>query len=298
MSDAPPRLEGTFTALVTPMNQDGSVDFGALQELIDWQLEEGIDGLVPCGTTGESATMSAGERAEVIERVIHGVKDRVPVIAGCGSNNTQAAIEHQRRAKDAGAKVSLVVTPYYNKPTPEGLYRHYSALLEAVDLPIVVYNVPGRTGCDLKPETLARLAELPGIVSIKEATGDLSRVSEIRRTLGEDFSLLSGDDPSAAAFAFLGGDGVISVSSNVAPKDMAEMIRAARKGETEKARALQRKLTPLFEALFWESNPIPVKAGVAMQGRCQENYRLPLCPMSDSLQKPLRSVLSEGGWLP
>ncbi|MEZ4271609.1 MAG: 4-hydroxy-tetrahydrodipicolinate synthase [Myxococcota bacterium] len=294
-------LGGTFTALVTPMNRDGSVDFGALDKLVDWQIDAGIEGLVPCGTTGESATMDAQERASVIERVIARANtragNRVTVIAGAGSNDTRAAIEHQRRAKDVGASYSLVATPYYNKPTPEGLYRHYSALREAVDLPIVIYNVPGRTACDMKPATVSRLSSIDGIVAIKEATGDLDRVAAIRKSTPADFAILSGDDPSACALAFMGGDGVISVSSNVVPKQMSEMMRYALQGKVSEARAEHNRLRPLFEALFWESNPIPVKAALVLQKRLQENYRLPLCEMNAELRTKLAEVLKVGGWL-
>jgi len=291
-------LRGVMTAIATPMNKDGSVDFGALDDFVESQIEGGVDGLVPCGTTGESATMSADERAQVITAVVKKAADRVVVVAGAGSNNTADAIEHQKRAKDTGAKLSLVVTPFYNKPTPEGLYRHYSALLEAVDLPIVLYNVPGRTGCDMKPDTVGRLAKLDGIVAVKEATGDLDRVAGIRNlTEGENFAVLSGDDVTTCPFVLLGGDGVISVTSNVAPKEMARMVHAALDGKVAEAREVHNSLRDLFAALFFESNPIPVKAALAMQNKMQEAYRLPLCEMSKNPRDALAAVLKAGGWI-
>ena len=279
------------------MNQDGSVDFGALEALVDWQLAEGVEGFVPCGTTGESATMTAQERQDVIARVVDRAAGRVPVIAGAGHNATAVAIEHQKRAADTGAAYALVATPYYNKPTPEGLYRHYSALLDAADIPIVLYNVPGRTGCDMTPPTVARLAELEGIVAIKEATADLDRVAAIRAVTAEDFALLSGDDGTACPFAMLGGDGVISVASNTVPKAMSEMMRAALGGEMAAAREQHGKLRSLFEALFWESNPIPVKASLVMMGKVQEHYRLPLCEMGAKARADLETLMRRDGWL-
>ena len=290
-------LRGTFTALVTPMNQDGSVDQGALDALVDWQLAEGVEGLVPCGTTGESATLTGDERAQVIGRVVQRVNKRVPVIGGGGSNSTQVAIEHQKRLLDTGADYALVVTPYYNKPMPAGLIAHYRALWEAAPIPIVAYNVPGRTGCDMQPSTIGELAKIDGVVAIKEATGDLDRIAAIQKEVGEDFAILSGDDPTAAAFAFLGGGGVISVTSNVAPADMGAMIRAALGGENDRARELHNTLRPLFEALFIESNPIPVKAALAMQNRLQETYRLPLAAMQSDTRATVHRVMQEGGWL-
>lgn len=290
-------LRGVFTALVTPMNKDGSVDFGALDALVDAQLDAGIDGLVPCGTSGESATLNADERQKVIARVVDRAGARVPVIAGAGNNSTAVAIEHQKRAKETGAPCTLVATPYYNKPTPEGIYRHYAALLEAVDIPIVLYNIPGRTACDMKPATVARLAGLDGIVGIKEATADLDRVAAIRSLAPETFALLCGDDLATCPFVLLGGDGVISASANVAAKEMVDMVLAALDGDVESARATHNRLRPLFEALFLEANPIPVKAALAMQQRIQETYRLPLCEMSAEPRARLEAVLREGGWL-
>lgn len=291
------KLRGTFTALVSPMNKDGSLDLVALQALVDWQIKSGIDGLVPCGTTGEAATMTSDERLEVISCVVKQVNGRVPVLGGTGANGTQATIENQRRAKETGIDFGLVVTPYYNKPSPEGLYRHYAAVAEATDLPIVLYNVPGRTGCDMLPETVARVAKLPTVVGIKEATADLLRVATIRKAAGPQFAILSGDDFTACPFALLGGDGLISVSTNVAPKDISKMIEAALAGRAADARALHDRLQDLFSAMFYESNPIPVKAAVALAGRIQEVYRLPLCEMGEANKAKLKAVLRAGEWI-
>jgi 4-hydroxy-tetrahydrodipicolinate synthase len=290
-------LRGVFTALVTPMNEDGSVDFGALDALVDAQLDAGVDGLVPCGTTGESATLDAGERQAVIARVVDRAGSRVPVIAGAGHNSTAVAIEHQKRAKDAGAPCTLVATPYYNKPTQEGLYRHYTALLEAVDIPIVLYNIPGRTACDMKPATVGRLGQLDGIVGIKEGTADVDRVAAIRGCTPETFSILAGDDNTACPVILLGGDGIISASANIAAKEMVAMVHAALDGKAESARTIHGRLRPLFAALFLEANPIPVKAALAMQQRIKEAYRLPLCEMGAEPRQQLEAVLREGGWL-
>ncbi len=290
-------LRGTFTALVTPMNENGSVDFGALDALVDAQLAAGIAGLVPCGTTGEAVTLSAAERVEVVSRVVKKARGKVPVVAGTGSNSTADSIEHQKRAKDAGATHGLVVTPFYNKPTPEGLFRHYAAIAEAVDLPIIVYNVPGRTGCDIKPDTLARVSTIPRVVAVKEATADLDRVTLIRRSAKAGFALLSGDDGSACPFVLLGGDGVISVVSNLLPAETVAMIRAALDGKVVEARDWHHKLRDIIAALFFESNPIPVKAAMAMKRMVKEHYRLPLCEMQPENKKKLEAAMRAGGWL-
>lgn len=291
------KLRGTYTALVTPMNINGSIDYGALDELVEAQILGGIDGLVPCGTTGESATMSGQERFEVIEHVVRKVNGRTPVIAGAGSNSTSVAIEHQKRAADTGADYALVVTPYYNKPSPEGLYRHYNAILEAVDMPIVLYNVPGRTGCDMKPDTVARLAKLGGIVAVKEATADLTRVPVINNSTAADFKLLSGDDATTCQFVLDGGDGVISVTSNLLPDSMSEMVRCAATGDVEKARAIHAQLAAIMDTLFIESNPIPIKTALELQGRFKANMRLPLCEMGEATKATLADVMKNGGWL-
>ena len=289
-------FKGAFTALVTPMNADNSVDFEAVKALATWQISEGIAGLVPCGTTGESATMSADERQKVIQAVVEVAQGKVPVIAGAGGNNTRNAIEHQKRARDAGADATLVVTPYYNKPTPEGLYRHYEAIADAVDIPMIAYNVPGRTGCDMLPETYHRLLNIPAIVGIKEATGDITRLSALLRGT-RSTSLLSGDDPTSCPFLLLGGTGVISVTSNFLPKPFSEMVSAAMQGNTEKARKIHHELAPLFAGLFIESNPIPVKAALSMTKKIENNLRLPLVPMHKENQLQLKRILENGGWL-
>ena len=296
MSLNPSQLRGTFTAVVTPFNRDGSLDLGALDALVDRQLDGGITGLVPCGTTGEAATLSAEERERVIRRVVARAGGRAQVIAGTGANSTAATVENQQRAKDAGADAALVVTPYYNKPTPEGLVRHYAAIADAVDFPTILYNVPGRTGCDMKPETVARVSMLRGVMGIKEATGDLDRVGALRVSTRPDFVLLSGDDATAVPFVLLGGDGVISVTSNVAPGEMVQMIQAALAGRVTDARRLHDRLRPLFAALFWEANPIPVKAALAIRQQLAECYRLPLCEMSPEPRRRLETILREGGW--
>lgn len=291
------QLRGVLTALVTPMNNDGSIDFGALDALVEWQLQSGIQGLVPCGTTGESVTLDGAERVQVIAAVAKKAAGRVPIVAGTGSNSTRATIENQRRAYDAGATIGLVVTPYYNKPTPEGLFRHYCAVADACALPVMIYNVPGRTACDIKPATVIRIAAHTNIIGIKDATGDLNRVSQLRAHTRPDFALLSGDDGTTCAFVLMGGHGVISVASNIAPTDMVEMVQHSLAGNLKPARHAHEKMALLFEALFWEANPIPVKAALAMQNRIQENYRLPLCEMSSEPKEKLRSVLKNGGWI-
>ena len=291
------QLSGVLTALVTPMNADGSVDFGALDTLVDKQIAAGIDGLVPCGTTGESATMTADEREEVIKRVVQRANGRCTVVAGAGANSTAVAIEHQKRAAGTGADFALVVTPFYNKPTPAGLYKHYEALLSAADIPIILYNVPGRTGCDMQPATVIDIAKMDGIIAVKEATADIDRVADIRAGVQEGFKILSGDDGTTCPFVLLGGDGVISVTSNLVPAQMVAMVHAASRGEVETARNHHDSLRPLFDALFIESNPIPIKTALAMAGQLEEHYRLPLCPISDGAREQLERVLKTGGWL-
>ncbi|OGR10830.1 MAG: 4-hydroxy-tetrahydrodipicolinate synthase [Deltaproteobacteria bacterium RIFOXYB12_FULL_58_9] len=291
------KLRGTLTALVTPMNRDGSIDFGALDALVDTQIESGINGLVPCGSTGEAATMTAIEREQIITRVVKKVAGRVVVIAGAGGMGTLEAIDNQKRAAGSGAACALVATPAYNRPTPEGLYRHYAALLDAVDFPTMLYNVPSRTGTDMLPATVGRIAALSGIVGIKEATGDLDRVAAIRALTPPEFLHFSGDDPSACAYVLLGGHGVISVASNFAPKLMASMIRAALDGKVEIARSEHRELRPLFAAMALQSNPLPVKAALAMRGTIQEYYRLPLCEMNQEPRARLEEILRQNGWL-
>lgn len=282
-------FRGAWTALVTPM-RDGKVDVPALQALVEAQIAGGIHGLVPCGTTGESPTLSHPEHVEVVRVVVAAAAGRVPVLAGAGSNATREAIDLARSCKDLGVAGTLQITPYYNKPGQDMLVAHFSAIAEAVDLPIIVYNVPGRTGCDIKPETLARLAQsTPAVVGVKEATGDMIRAAEVREQCGPDFAILSGDDFTLLPLLALGGDGVISVGSNLAPNLFARMCEAAAAGRFDEARALHYQVLPLLRALFGASNPVPVKTAMAMLGNCTPETRLPLQPLPDD--SPLRASL-------
>ena len=290
-------FQGSMVALVTPMSGDGRVDFTALDALLDWHLAEGTDGVVAVGTTGESATLEDEEHMEVVARCVRRVKGRIPVIAGTGSNNTAHAAHMSRRAQDLGANAVLTVVPYYNKPMQEGLYRHFRAIAEAVSLPVLLYNVPGRTITDLLPATVERLAKLPNIAGIKEATGDVARAEDIRRRCGDAFTMISGDDATAREFILQGGVGVISVTANVAPKLMHEMIAAARQGDAKKAAEIDARLAPLHKALFVESSPIPVKWALAEMGRIPPGIRLPLTPLADEHHPALRTVLKTVGAL-
>ncbi len=283
---------GVITALVTPF-RNGALDEEALRRLVDEQIAAGIDGLVPVGTTGESPTLSNDEHIRVIKVVVEHTKKRVPVIAGTGANSTKEAIELSRAAKEAGADGMLQVTPYYNKPTQDGLYRHFKAIVDEANLPTVVYNVPGRTGCDLLPETIARLCEVPQIVAVKEATGSAQRASQIIARCGDRMIVLSGDDATALPLYAVGAKGCISVVSNVAPADMAAMWDAAAAGDWAKARALHYKVFPLSEGLFIEANPIPVKAALAMMGRIADEIRPPLYPMAGANREKVRKILQD-----
>ena len=283
-------FKGVITALVTPFRDD-RIDEEALRRLVDEQISAGIDGLVPVGTTGESPTLSSEEHIRVIEIVVQETKKRVPVLAGTGGNATREAIELTQAAKAVGADGTLQVTPYYNKPTQDGLYRHFKAVADAAPLPMVVYNVPGRTGCDLLPDTIARLCELPLVVGVKEATGNLQRAAQIISRVGDRLSLLSGDDATAFPFYALGGNGCISVVSNVVPADMAAMWDAAAAGNWVKARELHYKLFPLSEGLFIEANPIPVKAAMAMMGKITDEIRPPLYPLAGAGREKVRTIL-------
>jgi 4-hydroxy-tetrahydrodipicolinate synthase len=285
-------FKGVITALVTPMRND-RVDEEALRRLVDEQIRAGIDGLVPVGTTGESPTLSNEEHIRVIEVVVQEAKKRVPVIAGTGANATREAIELTVAAKAVGADGTLQVTPYYNKPTQDGLFRHFKAVVDAVALPMVVYNVPGRTGCDLLPETIVRLCELPLMVGVKEATGNLQRAAQIITQVGDRVAVLSGDDATAFPFYALGGNGCISVVSNVVPADMAAMWDAAAAGGWNKARELHYKVFPLSEGLFIEANPIPVKAAMAMMGKIADEIRPPLYPMAGANREKVRKILAD-----
>ncbi|MCX7982111.1 MAG: 4-hydroxy-tetrahydrodipicolinate synthase [Syntrophales bacterium] len=287
-------FKGAICAIVTPF-KNGSVDEEKLRDLIEFQIENGTDGIVPCGTTGESPTLSYEEHNRVIEITVEAVRKRVPVIAGTGSNSTQEALELTRHAYEVGADAALMVTPYYNRPTQEGLYRHYQKLAEAVPIPIIVYNVPSRTGCNVLPETMARLAKISNIVGVKEASGSLKQMQEIITLCGPNFSVLSGDDYFTFPLMCIGGHGIISVVSNVAPRDMAEMVDAFEAGNLAKARDIHYRMTPLVDALFIETNPIPVKTALAMMGMIEEELRLPLCPMSESNKEKLRRAMVNYG---
>jgi 4-hydroxy-tetrahydrodipicolinate synthase len=286
-------IQGSIVALVTPMDERGALDVPSLQRLVEYHIEQGTDGIVAVGTTGESATLNEDEHLEVVRLVVRQVSGRIPVIAGTGANSTTEAIDLTRRAKEAGADACLLVTPYYNKPTQEGLFLHHQAIAEAVDIPQILYNVPGRTACDMLPETAARLSAVPGIIGIKEATGKLERLSEILRLARPGFLLYSGDDATACGFCLQGGHGVISVTANVAPKLMHEMIAAARAGERSQAEAIDAQLTGLHRELFIESNPIPVKWAVNRMGLAGTGIRLPLTWLSESCRPAVRSAMGQ-----
>ena len=287
---------GVITALVTPF-RNGALDEEALRRLVDEQIAAGIDGLVPVGTTGESPTLDHEEHLRVIQVVVEQTRKRVPVIAGTGANSTREAVELSKEAKRLGADGMLQVTPYYNKPTQDGLYRHFKAAVEASGLPTIVYNVPGRTGCDLLPETVERLCELKQVVGVKEATGNLQRASQIIARVGDRLAVLSGDDATAFALFAVGGKGVISVVSNVAPADFAGMWDAYVAGDLARARALHYKTFPLSEGLFIEANPIPVKTALAMMGKMTDEIRPPLYPMTGPNRDKVQKMLVDVGLL-
>ncbi len=287
-------FQGAFTAIVTPFS-DGAFDEAAYRELIDFQIEGGIHGIVSCGTTGESATLSHDEHHRVVETAIEQAAGRVPVIAGTGSNSTRESISLTQHAEKAGANGCLVVTPYYNKPSPQGLYEHHKAISEASSLPIIMYNVPGRTGRNMLPDEVARSAELPTVVGIKEATGDLTQVSDVIALCPDDFVVLSGDDFTVLPLISVGGRGVIGVVSNIVPGKMAELCDAALAGDWARAHGLHYELRPLNKAMFMETNPIPVKTALKLMGRITGELRLPLVPMSEANEERLASVLKEAG---
>jgi 4-hydroxy-tetrahydrodipicolinate synthase len=290
-------IKGSLVAIVTPMRDDGSLDFEAYRRLIEWHLAEGTNGIVAVGTTGESPTVDHDEHCELIRVAVETVRGRVPVIAGTGGNSTTEAIELTAYAKGVGADATLQVVPYYNKPTQEGLYQHFRKVAETVDLPVILYNVPGRTVADLATETTLRLAQVAGIVGIKDATGDPARGADLLRRAPKSFAVYSGNDDSALALMLLGGHGVISVTANVAPRLMAEMCKAALAGDLSGARALNNRLLPLHLKLFVEPNPIPVKWALAKMGRISGGIRLPLVPLAEASQPSVESALRETGLL-
>ena len=290
-------IRGSIVAMVTPMREDGSVDWERLRGLVNWHVEQGTHGIVAVGTTGESATLGFEEHDSVVREIVAVADKRIPVIAGTGANSTEEAIRLTRDAKRDGADACLLVTPYYNKPPQEGLYQHFLAVARAVDIPQILYNVPGRTACDLLPETVERLAKVPNIVGIKEATGNLERAREIRERCGDDFLIYSGDDATALELILAGGDGDISVTANVAPAKMAAMCQAAVDGDVDRARALNAELEPLHRDLFLEANPIPVEWALYEMGLIDSGIRLPLVHLSEAAQPRLRETLRSCGLL-
>ena len=288
---------GSIVALITPLHADGSVDYPTLRSLIDWHIAEGTDCIGVVGTTGESPTVAVEEPCEIIRVAVEQAAGRVPVMAGAGANSTREAIELTRFAKKVGADCTLQVVPYYNKPTQEGIYQHFKAIVEAVDIPVVLYNVPGRTVADMTPETALRLATLPGIIGLKEATGNIERAAWLIKQAPKGFSIYSGDDPTAVALMLLGGHGNISVTANVAPRDMAELCKAAMAGDAKRAVELHMGLLPLHKHLFVEPNPIPVKWALARMGKAGGALRLPLTPLTQPNQTIVESALRECGLL-
>lgn len=291
----PRRLTGCGTALVTPFARDGSIDEGALRALVDWQLEEGIHFLVPCGSTGEAATLTTAEQRRVVEIVVAQTKGRVPVVAGAASNDTQKAITLSREMRDAGATHLLHTSPMYNKPPQRGIVAHFRAIAEAVDLPIVVYNVPGRTGSNVEAKTTVALAGVANIVAVKEASGNLAQITDILRDRPQDFSVLSGDDELTLAVMAAGGDGIVSVVSNATPRLMAQLCERMAAGDIAEARKIHFRLLAWMRAAFVESNPLPVKAALAMMGRIQNVLRLPLVPLADANTTAVRVALAAAG---
>ncbi|MGQ0554806.1 MAG: 4-hydroxy-tetrahydrodipicolinate synthase [Nitrospiraceae bacterium] len=283
---------GSLVAIVTPFRQ-GTVDERALAELIEWQIANGTTGIVPCGTTGESATLSHSEHNRVIELTVEVVHRRVPVIAGTGSNSTEEAITLTKHAKQAGADGALLITPYYNKPTQEGLYRHYTAVAAAVDLPLVLYNIPGRTGVNMLPSTIARLSAIRTIVGVKEGSGSVQQASDIVQMCGDRLTVLAGDDSLTLPMMAVGGKGVITVTANVMPMEMAGLVKAFASGRIDEARRIHFKLSPLFAALFYETNPIPVKEALGLMRKIDPELRLPLCPMAQDTREKLIRVLKD-----
>ncbi|AKR49186.1 4-hydroxy-tetrahydrodipicolinate synthase [Acetobacter pasteurianus] len=290
-------FSGSITALITPMNRDGSLDFASFEKLVDWQIREGTSALCAVGTTGESPTLSHAEHHAVVERTIKVSAGRVPVIAGAGSNSTSEAIDLAQYAEKAGANAVLVVAPYYNKPTQEGLSRHYMAIADAISIPVILYNIPGRSIVDISVETMARLARHPNIIGVKDATANLLRPLQVRRAVEKRFNQLSGEDGTAVAFLAAGGDGCISVTANVAPALCANVQKAWQEGRTQDAIAIQDKLLPLHDTLFCESNPAPAKYAASLLGLAGETCRLPLAPLTEPSREKVRAALVDVGLL-
>jgi len=289
-------FEGVFTALVTPF-RDGEIDEPALRELVELQVAAGVDGVAPCGSTGEAATLSHAEHGRVVQIVVETARRRIQVLAGTGSNNTRESIELTRHAKRVGADGALLISPYYNKPTQEGIVAHYTAIARDTTFPLVVYNIPGRTASNILPSTLARLADVEHVVGVKEACGDIAQISEVVALCPETFVVLSGDDALTLPVLAVGGRGVISTASNIAPREVVELVRAFRAGDHARALRMHQRLLPLFKALFCETNPIPVKAALALQGRIRDEMRLPLTPLSQANRERLQVTLKEQGFV-
>ncbi len=291
-------IKGSIVAIVTPMHADGSLDIPGMRKLIDWHIAEGTDGIVVVGTTGESATVSVEEHCELIRVSVEHAKGRIPIIAGTGGNSTTEAIKLTECAKEVGADAALMVVPYYNRPTQEGMYRHFKTIAEAVDLPIILYNVPGRTVADMSNETVLRLSAIPNIVGIKDATGNIGRGTELLKMVPKSFAVYSGDDPTAMALMFCGGAGNISVTANVAPRAMHELCVAAMAGDVAKAVEINNRVLPLHQKLFVEPNPVPVKWAMAELGLIPSGMRLPLAPLGDEFHETVRASLRDAGVLP
>lgn len=291
------RIQGSIVALVTPMHEDGSVDYPGLRSLIDWHIAEGTNVICVVGTTGESATVSVEEHCEIIRVAVEHAKGRVPIMAGAGANSTTEAISLSRFAKEVGADATLQVVPYYNKPSQEGIYRHFKAIAEAVDIPVMLYNVPGRTVADMQHETVLRLSQVPGIFGIKEATGDIERAAWLIKHAPKGFKIFSGDDNTAIALMLLGGHGNVSVTANVAPKAMAQLCQAALAGDLARAQALHFQLLSLHRNLFCEASPAPTKWAMAQLGRCRNVLRLPLVDLTEAGQAKVRAALTDAGLL-
>jgi 4-hydroxy-tetrahydrodipicolinate synthase len=287
---------GSMVALVTPF-RDGKVDWQSLGALLDFHITNGTNGIVPCGTTGESATLTPQEHDEVIKAVVKGVNKRVPVIAGTGSNSTDEGIRLTRAAEKSGADGALMISPYYNRPTQEGIYQHYKKVADSVGIPVIVYNIPGRTGSKIEPETLARLSEIKNVAGVKEATGSVDQAIDVIRLCGDRLAVYSGEDSLTFSLMALGGKGVISTVANIVPKEMSQLTEACLEGNWEKGRELQLKLIPLIRAVFLETNPIPIKTALALMGRCTSDLRLPLTPMSESALKKLKQAITDFGLL-